>query len=89
MRIRFLNSFDQDLDRISDVSLLRKIQATISLVKNATSLMEIPNIKKLKSKNNYYRIRIGDYRLGINLQNNEVTFIRIRHRREIYRNFPP
>ncbi|MFM7580523.1 MAG: type II toxin-antitoxin system RelE family toxin, partial [Microcystaceae cyanobacterium] len=64
---------------------MRKVQETIRIVKNATNLMEIPNIKKLKSKKNYYRIRIGDYRLGISLENNEVTFIRIRHRREIYR----
>lgn len=89
MRIRFLKSFDQDLDKVTDLSLLRKVQETIRIVKNATNLMEIPNIKKLKSKKNYYRIRIGDYRLGISLENNEVTFIRIRHRREIYRKFPP
>lgn len=89
MRIRFLKSFDQDLDKVTDLSLLRKVQETIRIVKNATSLMDIPNIKKIKSKKNYYRIRIGDYRLGISLENNEVTFIRIRHRREIYRKFPP
>lgn len=89
MRIRFLKSFDQDIDKVTDLSLLRKVQETIRIVKNATNLMEIPNIKKLKSKKNYYRIRIGDYRLGISLENNEVTFIRIRHRREIYRKFPP
>jgi len=89
MRIRFLKSFDQDLDKVTDLSLLRKVQETIRIVKNATNLMEIPNIKKLKSKKNYYRIRIGNYRLGISLENNEVTFIRIRHRREIYRKFPP
>jgi len=89
MRIRFLKSFEQDLDKVTDLSLLRKVQETIRIVKNATNLMEIPNIKKLKSKKNYYRIRIGNYRLGISLENNEVTFIRIRHRREIYRKFPP
>lgn len=89
MRIRFLKSFDQDLDKVTDLSLLRKVQETIRIVKNATNLMEIPNIKKLKSKKNYYCIRIGGYRLGISLENNEVTFIRIRHRREIYRKFPP
>ncbi|MFM7382029.1 MAG: type II toxin-antitoxin system RelE family toxin [Microcystaceae cyanobacterium] len=77
------------LIKVTDLSLLRKVQETIRIVKNATNLMEIPNIKKLKSKKNYYRIRIGDYRLGISLENNEVTFIRIRHRREIYRKFPP
>ncbi|MFM8295801.1 MAG: type II toxin-antitoxin system RelE family toxin [Microcystaceae cyanobacterium] len=77
------------LIKVTDLSLLRKVQETIRIVKNATNLMEIPNIKKLKSKKNYYRIRIGGYRLGISLENNEVTFIRIRHRREIYRKFPP
>ncbi|NET50360.1 MAG: type II toxin-antitoxin system RelE/ParE family toxin [Merismopedia sp. SIO2A8] len=36
----------------------------------------------------FYRIRIGDYRIGIIAKGDLVSFIRVLHRREMYRNFP-
>ena len=36
----------------------------------------------------FYRIRVGDYRLGLELEGEEVVFVRCLHRREIYRYFP-
>ena len=37
----------------------------------------------------FYRIRIGDYRVGIELENdNSVTFLKLKHRKDIYKYFP-
>ena len=36
----------------------------------------------------YYRIRIGEYRLGLAVEGDEVTLLRFLHRSEIYRFFP-
>ena len=46
--------------------------------------------QKLTGYNSYYKIRIGDYRLGlyINVEEQIVEFQRVLHRREIYRKFP-
>ena len=46
--------------------------------------------QKLTGYNAYYKIRIGDYRLGlyINVVEQIVEFQRVLHRREIYRKFP-
>ena len=30
----------------------------------------------------------GDYRIGVFVQNETITFARVKHRREIYRVFP-
>lgn len=49
---------------------------------------EIPSLKRLRAKGPYYRIRVGDYRLGLSIENDRATFVRILHRREIYRYFP-
>ncbi|HKJ43589.1 MAG TPA: hypothetical protein VKA27_15945 [Sunxiuqinia sp.] len=35
-----------------------------------------------------YRMRSGDYRIGIIIENNIVTFVAFAHRKEIYRKFP-
>ncbi|HEY4721787.1 MAG TPA: type II toxin-antitoxin system RelE/ParE family toxin [Anaerolineae bacterium] len=46
------------------------------------------NIKKLQGGTNYYRIRVGDYRVGLVVESDTVTFVRFLHRKDIYRYFP-
>ena len=36
----------------------------------------------------YYRIRIGNYRIGLQIENELVYFVAFDHRKDIYRNFP-
>lgn len=45
------------------------------------------NIKKLHKQENYYRIRVSDYRIVYEVKDKEkaVNIFRIRHRREVYR----
>ncbi|MBF0537765.1 MAG: type II toxin-antitoxin system RelE/ParE family toxin [Nitrospirae bacterium] len=45
-------------------------------------------ISKLKNQDSFYKIRVGDYRVGIFIDNDTVEFRRVLHRREIYRFFP-
>ncbi|AFY60987.1 type II toxin-antitoxin system RelE/ParE family toxin [Synechococcus sp. PCC 6312] len=47
-------------------------------------------IEKMKGYPDKYKIRIGDYRIGITINRSEQRIIcqRIAHRREIYRIFP-
>jgi mRNA-degrading endonuclease RelE of RelBE toxin-antitoxin system len=49
---------------------------------------EISNLQKLKATDNAYRIRVGDYRIGIFIENEIITFARVLHRKELYRYFP-
>ncbi|MDI6790202.1 MAG: hypothetical protein QME44_05890 [Thermodesulfobacteriota bacterium] len=46
------------------------------------------NIKKLRAQGNYYRIRLGDYRIGLVVDDIGARFVRFLHRSEIYRYFP-
>ena len=52
------------------------------------SIDEINNIVKIKGYNNFYRIRCGNYRIGLKYVDNKIVIIRILHRKEIYRFFP-
>ena len=51
-------------------------------------LIYIENVKKLQGYENAYRIKIGDYRIGVIFENGDITFCRVMHRKEIYRYFP-
>jgi mRNA interferase RelE/StbE len=48
----------------------------------------LKRIKKLKGHDSFYRIKIGDYRIGFEMVNEELILTRILHRKTIYRYFP-
>jgi mRNA interferase RelE/StbE len=88
MKIKFESKFSKDLRKIKDQKILSQIKVVINECKLAQTLDDIKNLKKLKGYQSFYRIKIGDYRIGISMINDELIFTRFLHRREIYRFFP-
>ena len=88
MKTLFRESFDTDLAAITAAGLLRRIQKVIEQVEAARTFQQIPNLKRLDAKGKYYRIRLGDYRVGFVFEQGAVTFVRCLNRKEIYRYFP-
>ncbi len=88
MNVEFRKSFEKDLSSIQDVALLQRIRTVIEEVETAENLNEVTNIKKLKGVGAYYRIRVGDYRIGIVVNEDTVIFVRALHRKDVYRYFP-
>ncbi|MBE9215706.1 type II toxin-antitoxin system RelE/ParE family toxin [Plectonema cf. radiosum LEGE 06105] len=88
MNVEFRKSFEKDLSKIRDETLLQKIQAVIEEVENAENLLDVKNVKKLKADGDYYRIRIGDYRIGLTISDDAIVFVRALQRKDIYRYFP-
>ncbi|PNW52374.1 UNVERIFIED_CONTAM: plasmid stabilization protein [Euhalothece sp. KZN 001] len=88
MKVTFRKSFEKDLRKLGDRQILAKVKAVIREVEDSQRLEKISNFKKLKTKGNYYRIRVGDYRIGITVDREVISFVRILHRREIYQKFP-
>ena len=89
MRVLFTKSFAKDLrNHKKNQILLQQIQKVIEQVERAETITELTNLKQIKAEGRYYRIRIGDYRLGLAIENDQITFVRVLHRREIYRFFP-
>jgi len=88
VKARFKASFSKDLQGIRERAVLRRIRETVEQFERAENLSEIANLKKLKGGENYYRARVGDYRIRIIVESDEITFVRCLHRRDIYRYFP-
>jgi mRNA interferase RelE/StbE len=88
MKVEFRKSFEKDLSKLRDRDLLVKIKAVIEEFETATSLLGTGNIKKLKADGSYYRIRVGNYRIGLIESNSTIIFVRVLHRKEMYRYFP-
>jgi len=64
MIVEFDKSFEKCLSNISESIVLKKVEQTILKAENAKTIQEIPSTKKLTGYKNYYRIKIGDYRIG-------------------------
>lgn len=88
MNVEFDKSFNKALKKLKDKSIFPKIEEIIEDCEQAVSIQKIPKIKKLKGFSNFYRIRLNDYRIGIELVEDTITFITIAHRKEIYKKFP-
>ena len=88
MIVAFEKSFKKDLADITDKKILLSVKNLIIDLESYSSLNEIQNLKRLKSEGKYYRIRVGNYRIGLIVENNKIYLLRILHRKEIYRYFP-
>lgn len=88
MKTEFKASFAKDLKNIKNKDALRHIKDTIEQIDRAQSLQNLTGVKKLKGVGNYFRIRVGEYRIGMILKGDTVAFVRCLDRKEIYRYFP-
>ncbi|MDE2736878.1 MAG: type II toxin-antitoxin system RelE/ParE family toxin [Gemmatimonadota bacterium] len=88
MKVEFRNSFERDLRRIRDQAIKERIKTVIEQIEKVNDLTEASNVRKLRGGENHYRVRIGDYRLGLLLNEGTVVFVRCLPRQDIYRYFP-
>lgn len=88
MKTEFKASFLKAIKRIKDQQLKTEIANTIKDVESAENLRQIKQLKKLKGYKQYYRIRIGNYRIGLKIEKETVFFVDTDHRKNIYRIFP-
>ncbi len=88
MKVSFDKSFHKKLIRIKDSQVLIKIKQSILQAEEAVDIQHIPHIKKMEGFKTFYRIRIGDYRIGVELKKDTICFITIADRKDIYKSFP-
>ena len=88
MNVKFESRFEKDLKLVKDRNLLTRLKQIILTCKLSKSLGEINGLKKMQGYDSFYRIRLGDYRIGIEVLENEIVFVRFLHRKDIYKFFP-
>jgi mRNA interferase RelE/StbE len=88
MITEFEQSFIKSLNK-SDSRLKLKISEIIQEIEASATLVDVKQCKKLKGHKTYYRIKTGDYRIGVELiRPDTVRFILVSHRKDIYNKFP-
>lgn len=88
MKIIYTKAATKDVRKIKDNTLILKIEAVIKELRKADSLNNLKAIRKMTGHETAYRIRIGDYRLGIFYEDDTITIVRFLKRNDIYKLFP-
>ncbi len=91
MVVLFVNRFRKDLNSVPQnvrkkvFDVIQKLEAAESLEKSG---LDCRKMEGQKSHEHYYRIRIGDWRIGVEYIHPDVTLLRVLSRGEIYKSFP-
>jgi len=89
LKLLYRELFLKDLSKLKGTPAYEKIKRLVfEILPEADSLSELSNTKSLRNAENRYRIRVGDYRIGIKLSGDTVEVMRVKHRKEFYRFFP-
>ncbi|QLE00812.1 plasmid stabilization protein [Galbibacter sp. BG1] len=88
MTVKYKSSFLKDIKNIKDKKLKSRITDCIVEIKQSDRLTDLKSIKKLKGHQYAYRLRVGDYRIGLFLKNDVVELARVVKRNDIYKLFP-
>ena len=88
MEVLFKKAFIKDFKNLPKDIQERVRKLVFEEIPNKTNISDIPNIKRLKGDTEYYRIRVGNYRIGFKYNSGKIVFYRILHRKHIYKKFP-
>jgi mRNA interferase RelE/StbE len=89
LKIEYRQSFLKDLKNLRGTEVYTRVyELAFTELLDIDALQDVLNVKALKGYPGRYRIRIGDYRIGIEVDDDVIEIIRVLHRREFYRYFP-
>lgn len=89
MNFETSKQFDKLVFKIKDKSIKARLKNVIEKIAESKNLDEISNITPIVGCPGYYRIKFGDYRIGISFEENTVWFLYFGKRDEnTYKKFP-
>jgi mRNA interferase RelE/StbE len=88
MEVRYSKKFLKQLALIPVEVRVKVEHFVFNELVAASSISELGNIEKMKAYDGFYKVRFGNYRLGLVVENGIVTAKTVMHRKEIYKFFP-
>lgn len=88
MIIEIDESFKKDFLSLKNKEIEKRIIQKLNQLEKAKNLNELSNLKKMKWFDNFFRLRVWDYRIWFEFYWNKVILLRVRSRKDIYNIFP-
>jgi len=88
-RVEYTKKFLKELASLPQKTQSR-VEAIVFEELETENPFELAKLEKLVGYKDKYKVRVGDYRIGLTLEKTTQTIIcqRIAHRKEIYKVFP-
>lgn len=90
MQVFFEPAFIKDLQTL-EPDIRRRVEGfCLEIAPTAKDIRDCfeCDLKRMVGRKDSYRVRIGDYRIGFKINNGIIVFVRVLHRKEMYRHFP-
>jgi len=85
----YKKSFLKDLAKLPERTRTQIERLVFEEIPALDNLFAALDVKKMKGYQSYYHIRVGDYRIGCQLEEGkQIVFCRVKSRAAIYRIFP-
>ena len=85
----YKKTFLKDLTKLPSDYQERVEKLVFEDIPQTDNISAIAEMKRMKGYKDYYRIRIGDYRIGCKIERQgEIIFYRVKSRSDIYKIFP-
>ena len=89
MQVKYREAFLRDLKKLKKQAIYQQVyEIVFTSLPQAKTLQDVPHCKALKGHPKRYRIRVGDYRIGLQREGQTLQVMRVMHRREFYRYYP-
>ncbi len=88
MRTQATSTFLKQLEALPEKVREQVERFAFEELRKVESLAGLTNVKKLRGYRFSYRARFGDYRVGIELEDDTAVLKVVMHRRNVYRRFP-
>lgn len=88
MEIIVTKTFVKQL-KLCPVYIREATKVVLLSLEKVKKLKEVSDVKKITGYTHYYRIRIGDYHIGIKSEKPGFFIMAILHRGTIYKKIPP
>ncbi len=80
--------FKKDFQHLKNKEIQKRVIDKLNIIEKIENINDIPNVKKMKWFEKFYRIRLWDYRIWFEFDGIKIILLRVRSRKDIYNIFP-
>ena len=89
MKVAYRKLFLKDLHSLRHSDVYGRIKELVfETLPDSQALSEVAGLKSLRQSKNAFRIRLGEYRIGLKMEGDLIEVVRVLHRKDFYRYFP-
>ena len=88
MNVTYKKRFLKELSKLPKQYSEQIEEFVFEILPNHNNLAEVGKIEKLTGYSDYYKVRFGNYRIGIKKDKDNLIIETVKHRKEIYKFYP-